>query len=301
MPIWLMAFTPRSISSWMTPIAGSRERRASIPTNTPAKTAGRSAGWSVCMTPELTILLLTRLQRSMMPSPQRTGVLAHRALPDGGFSHGEHGSAGPYLGDTLFMGRAFLDLYAATADRAWLVRAGDAAKFIGAHFTSGVPAGFATIATSGDASFPPQPEVSENVIAARFFNLLAHYTGTPEHHRLAERAMQFLATPAIAGSPDAPVAGILLAVHEFSSDPLHVTVVGSKSSPAARALFDTAITAPAWYKRIEWFDAAEGPLPNPDVDYPQFKFPAAFLCTGNACSSPVRKPEALGAKLRQGN
>src|SRR5271165_2727071 len=38
-------------------------------------------------------------------------VLAHRALPGGGFSHDEHDSAGPYLGDTLAMGQAFLALY----------------------------------------------------------------------------------------------------------------------------------------------------------------------------------------------
>jgi len=228
-------------------------------------------------------------------------ILANRALPGGGFRHGEHDSAGPYLGDTLFMGRAFLDLYTATADRAWLARAADAATFIGGHFTAGVPAGFATVGTTKDSALPVQSEVAENAVAARFFNLLAHYTGKAEHRQLAERAMKFLATPAIASAPDAPVAAILLAGGEFSSEPLHVTVVGSKISPDARALFDAAIGAPTWYKRVEWSDEAEGPLPNPDVEYPRFKFPAAFLCTGNACSSPVKTPEALQAKLRERN
>jgi hypothetical protein len=228
-------------------------------------------------------------------------VLANRALPGGGFRHGEHDSAGPYLGDTLFMGRSFLDLYTATADRAWLAHAGNAATFIGGHFTTGVPVGFATVATTKDSSLPDRPEMAENVVAARFFNLLAHYTGKTEHRQLSERAMKFLATPAIASAPDAPVAAILLADREFSSEPLHVTVVASKTSPDARALFETAIGAPMWYKRIEWSDAAEGALANPDVEYPQFKFPAAFLCTGNACSSPMKTPEALQAKLRERN
>ena len=45
-------------------------------------------------------------------------ILANRAIEGGGFRHGERNSAGPYLGDTLAMGQAALDLYAATGDRA---------------------------------------------------------------------------------------------------------------------------------------------------------------------------------------
>ena len=47
-------------------------------------------------------------------------VLDHRALPDGGFRHDANDPAGPYLDDTLAMGRAFLALHAATAERKWL-------------------------------------------------------------------------------------------------------------------------------------------------------------------------------------
>ena len=39
----------------------------------------------------------------------------NRALPDGGFRHGDKDRGGPYLGDTMAMGQAFLDLYAAPA------------------------------------------------------------------------------------------------------------------------------------------------------------------------------------------
>jgi uncharacterized protein YyaL (SSP411 family) len=224
-------------------------------------------------------------------------VLAHRSLGDGGFGHGEHDAAGPYLGDTLFMGRAFLRLYEATADRTWLTHAAEAADYIGSHFTSGVPVGFATAAGSDSAGFKPQPEVAENTVAARVFNLLFNYTGKDIDRKLAARAMQFIATPQIASSPDAPVAAILLAAHEFSAPPLHITVVGSKESADARALFVEALRATTWYKRVEWWDASEGPLPNPDVEYPQFKYAAAFLCTGSACSSPVKTAAALAAKI----
>src|SRR6202021_1482402 len=44
----------------------------------------------------------------------------NRALPGGGFRHGDKDRGGPYLGDSLAMGQAFLDLYAATGNRDWL-------------------------------------------------------------------------------------------------------------------------------------------------------------------------------------
>ena len=50
-------------------------------------------------------------------------VIANRALPDGGFRHGEKDRGGPFIGDTLAMGQAFLDLYAATGNREWLASA----------------------------------------------------------------------------------------------------------------------------------------------------------------------------------
>jgi hypothetical protein len=58
---------------------------------------------------------------------------------------------------------------------------------------------------------------------------------------------------------------------------------------------------PFTYLRLEWYDPTEGPLPNADVDYPQLPHPAAFLCTGNACSSPMSDPTALKKKLLPAN
>jgi len=59
-------------------------------------------------------------------------IIAHRAIPGGGFHHAEEDSGGPYLGDTLYMGRAFLALYTVTGDRPWLGRAEEAMQFISA-------------------------------------------------------------------------------------------------------------------------------------------------------------------------
>jgi len=89
---------------------------------------------------------------------------------------------------------------------------------------------------------------------------------------------------------------ILLADRELSSDPVHVTVVGAKSDPAARTLFAAALALPG-YKRVEWLDRREGALPNPDVALPETKRAAAFACSNGACSRPVFSADALAEAL----
>jgi hypothetical protein len=81
-------------------------------------------------------------------------------------------------------------------------------------------------------------------------------------------------------------AGILITDAELATDPTHLTVVGGKDDPAAVDLFRSAIRYPSGYRRIEWWDRREGPMPNSDVQYPDFARAAAFVCTAGACSLP---------------
>jgi uncharacterized protein len=220
-------------------------------------------------------------------------IIENRALPGGGFRHDTKDAAGPYLADTLTMARAFLTLYEVTGDRKWLERAESAAKFINSNF-AGEQAGFTTSKALTDHSYTPRPERDENILLARFTNLLSHYTGNQEYRAMAERAMRYLAAPTIAQY--LPTGGTLLAAQEFSSDPIHITIVGHKDDPAAQALFHAAAAYPSGYLRLEWWDTREGRLPNPDVQYPELKTAAAFICTGNTCSSPIHDAEAVRTK-----
>jgi uncharacterized protein YyaL (SSP411 family) len=224
-------------------------------------------------------------------------VLAHRALPGGGFSHDAQDSDGPYLADTLEMASAFLALYKVTGERPWLTRAEAAADFIDSKFRSA--AGFATSSASGATILKPQPEADENVTLARFTNMLAHYTGKSSYRAMANHAMTYLASPSVISQQGYSVAGILLANRELGTDPTHITIAGSKNDAAAHTLFATALRTAPPYTRIEWYDAAEGPLPGADIEYPSLPTAVAYLCTANACSSPMRTPEALAHKLGQ--
>jgi hypothetical protein len=224
-------------------------------------------------------------------------IIAHRAIDGGGFRHDSTDAAGPFLGDSLAMGQAFLSLYGSTADRAWLERAEAAADFIAAHFVNANP-GIATSAGNLTSPTAARPQLDENVAAARFANLLFRYDGIDQHHQLALRAMRYLAAPQSTATRGWVIGGVLLADREINSEPLHVTVVGAKSDSSAKELFRTALTSPRFYKRTDWFDPAEGKLPNTDVEYPQLSTAAAFLCTGSICSRPMTDSAKLAARLK---
>jgi uncharacterized protein YyaL (SSP411 family) len=100
------------------------------------------------------------------------------------------------------MGRAFLTLYAVTADRAWLGRAEEAVAFISTNFKADI--GYIT--SAGAADLKSKPQVDENVGVTRLANLLHQYTKKVEYTQIAEHAMRFLSAPGVADR--APMPGI---------------------------------------------------------------------------------------------
>ncbi|MBS1992141.1 MAG: thioredoxin domain-containing protein [Cyanobacteria bacterium SZAS LIN-3] len=231
-------------------------------------------------------------------------IEANRSLKDspGGFRHDAEDKAGPYLSDTLAMGRAYLSLYEVTADRSWLAKARLCADFMGRHFQVDNQPGFVTAQpeTGSDSRghghlvvLAPQPLLDENVMASRFANLLYQYTGAAAYKDYGLRALRFLCQPLVVNQRQIFVAGILLADGENHSLPLHVTITGGKGDAEAAALFARAIRLTPVYKRVEWYDRAEGALPNADTELPELPRAAAFSCGDGRCSRPVYSPEDL--------
>jgi uncharacterized protein YyaL (SSP411 family) len=223
-------------------------------------------------------------------------ALDKRARAAGGFRHDETDAAGPYLEDTLAMGRGFLALYQVTGEREWLRHAENAEHFIHANF-AGAAAGYMT-AVAGNGPLAPLPQSDENIMMTRFANLLARYTGNDEYRTHAEHAMRFLVTREVALRRRTEP-GILIAATELAGSPAHLTIVGAKSDHAAQALFASAQGHPDGYKRIEWWDRVEGPMPNPDVQYPELSRAAAYVCAHNRCSLPVFTGDELLALARR--
>jgi hypothetical protein len=226
-------------------------------------------------------------------------VKQNRALPGGGFGHGGSDRGGPFLGDTLAMGQAYLDLYAATGNRDWLTEAGKAGDFIGVTFKDAAGGFFTSKTTEANVGVFAKPAKlnDDQTQIVRFMNMLNRYFGNDVYRDDASHAMKYLT----AASVDAgrPLPGVLLADEELAIEPTHMTIVGHKDDPRAQALFATARAFPARYKRLEWLDPREGKLPNPDVEYPDMDEPAAFACSNRICSYPSFNAEELKATVQQ--
>ena len=225
-------------------------------------------------------------------------VINNRTLPSGGFRHGDKDRGGPFLGDTLAMGQAFLDLYAATGNRDWLAAAARAGGFV-ATFKDDA-GGFLTSRTSEGkigVFIKPAKLMDDQVQVVRFMNLLNRYYGNEYYREQASHAMRYLSS--LSAEMARPLPGILLADEELAVEPTHITIVGHKDDPKAKALHAFARALPARYKRLEWLDLREGKLPNPDVEYPDLGEPAAFACSNRICSYPSFNAGELQENVKQ--
>ncbi|MBN9419403.1 MAG: thioredoxin domain-containing protein [Candidatus Eremiobacteraeota bacterium] len=198
-------------------------------------------------------------------------VVRERSLAGGGYRHSSD-QAGVYLGDTLACGRAFLALYERTGEQRWLELAVAAADFLGKHFVVAGRAGLATAVLSS-----PLDRLSyvrdENVAAARFFNLLWHYTQREGDRRLRDQALGYLALPEVA--LEFNTGGGLLADLESRRDPIHFTLGGGV--PLAVSGY------PCFYRMVT---RAEAP-------------PGVLVCDDRGvCSRPFQEAGALAQYLK---
>jgi uncharacterized protein YyaL (SSP411 family) len=157
--------------------------------------------------------------------------------------------------------------------------------------------GFLSAAANPAEPLPPKPQLDENIGVARFANLLQHHTGKPAHREMAGHAMKFAASPMMVERQSIGTSGILLADRELTTEPAHLTVVGAKDDPAAKALFAAVLRNAPGYARIEWYDKREGQLPHAEVELPELPKAAAFVCANGTCSSPLETPEKIAERL----
>lgn len=214
-------------------------------------------------------------------------AIANRSSPNGAYRHDAADRGGPFLDDALAMSQAFVALYRSTGDQEWLNRATAVLAAVNRQLRDS-RGGYRAAPSSGKLGVfreaVRQPE--QNAALVRLASLLHHYTGDSRYQRMAAHAMRYLVGYAKA-APEQFRADILLADRELAAAPIHITIVGGKSDPGARDLHSAALRYPSDYLQVDWWDRAEGPLPNPEIQYPTLDRAAAFACTANACSMPV--------------
>ncbi len=142
-------------------------------------------------------------------------IISNKAWPERGYYHSEKDGAGPYLNDTLNMGKAFLSLYEATKNKKWLVRAEQSARFIKRNFQAPI-AGFATSKSSCEICAVRNPDIltEENIELVRFASKLYKNTHEEDFRFIAEHSMKYLATKEIA-TRNITEPGILIAEEEL--------------------------------------------------------------------------------------
>jgi uncharacterized protein YyaL (SSP411 family) len=224
---------------------------------------------------------------------------ANRLGRSGAFRHDAADRGGPFLDDSLAMSQAFVALYRSTGDREWLSSAKAVLAAINRQLRdpkAGFVAAPAANLQRGVFRAPVrQPE--QNAALVRVASLMRHYTGDARYQRMATHAMRYLVGFS-KSAPEALRAEILLADRELSEAPIHITIVGGKSDPAARDLHAAALRYPSDYLQIDWWDRDEGQLPNPEIHYPQLDRAAAFACTASACSMPVFHSDEIEGAVR---
>ncbi len=263
---------------------GDKERRAAGMPRIDTNVYTRENGW---MIEALVELYSATGEQAVLNEALRAArwIVANRTNKDGSLRHGDKDQGGPFMGDNLAMGRAALSLYSVTGDRYWLKKARVASGVL-ARFAAPNGGGYLPSAYKESDKLGPRANIDENMEAARFANLLYRYTGDAKDLATAEVALRYISDPDVA-TRFGQIPGILLATEEAAGQPLHITVIGSKKDARAQALFKSALSQAAVFRRIEWWDTAEGKLPNPDVQYPPLQKPAAFVCTNQTCSSPL--------------
>lgn len=189
-------------------------------------------------------------------------IIKNRSIADGGFKQMDKTSY--RLGDTLAMGRAFLQLYRATGDQDWLIKAINAADFIGLHFYHQGGGYIPEVNTQRSAHIGPG--IDENISLMRFSNLLSFYSGMKRHRKMAKQCFRFLCLDEVATSR-ADESGILLADQEYNEKPVQVMVIGEPDDAKTMELLGASRSFHSWYKHICFTRPDDAPINCREIYY----------------------------------
>lgn len=196
------------------------------------------------------------------------------------------------LTDQVFFAKAFVEAAIATGDQVYLQKAEQLANHVVEQLEDQQGGGFydrpSRAAEPGLLKFPQKP-LKENVQVALLFCDLFYLTEKRDYRDIAEWTLQY-----VLGSSEAfPVALTAIAVDRFLRHPVHVVIVGSRSTQQTRRLFREGLRLYAPGKIVRLLDPQVDSLRIGEVTFPNIETPRAYICTDKLCSQPIDKPEVL--------
>jgi uncharacterized protein YyaL (SSP411 family) len=193
-----------------------------------------------------------------------------------------------YLKAQPYFGLALVELYRVTGEERYreaAIRIADA--MIAELADADVGGFFATTRGDTDALVPRDKPFYDNLAAVRFLLALHVDSHDDAHRAAADEALLFVAQPSAVRRRGPRVADLALAIEELSLGPVELSVVTRDRELAeARALFAAGRGVYEPRKALHY------EMPG---RYPDLGRPAVFVCSNDACSSPVYEPEGIAA------
>lgn len=192
------------------------------------------------------------------------------------------------LSDEISFGMGLLDLYRVTGEASYLEEAKKLADFV-LKTLRHPAAGFR--ASRSDARDPlARRPISNNALAAAFFQSLGRLTAEERFSLAAEECLKWLATVSLS-------ADVGLALEEAQYPALAVVIVG-EDEKAMRDLHQAALRLPK-PKFIRLISPGSVGTSLGSLRFPNLPQAAAYLCTETACSAPLKTPQELFAFLQK--
>ena len=200
------------------------------------------------------------------------------------------------LGDQAHTARALLDAHEVSGDSTHLDRAEALARLLLDRFAArqgdGPPAGFFDVWDGGDSLgrlAERQKSIQDNAVCAEVFIRLHHLTRNEEYRRVAQATLEAFA-------PSYHALGYFAAAYARQVDlllepPAAVNIVGGAES--ARALHRAALSLDVPFRIVQLLDPERDAARLEALFLPPKPAPAAYVCLGTMCSSPVTGPDAL--------
>ena len=193
--------------------------------------------------------------------------------------HLKTSEAKPFLRAQVQFGVALLSLYRVSGETDWLKAAQRLADGMRATLEDPQLGGFYASTSDGtDAIAPRRKPLQENGVAARFLYQLGQYTKQKSYSAAAERAIRAVSVPSMVAREGRIVDDLAVALETITAEYVEFTVVGDASQPQAQALFTSGRNYYEPRKILHYEQPGR---------YPDLGRPAMFVCTPNACSTPI--------------
>ncbi len=140
----------------------------------------------------------------------------------------------------------------------------------------------------------PHKDLRVNAALSMVFSDLYYLTRKPRYRKQARTILQFLAAAA-----PVPVAQTGRAIHRFLHYPVHIVVVGDKSTVAAQDLFLHSLAVYVPGKVVRFLDPRVDVLAIGAITFPKVSGPLAYVCTDRICSSPIARADDLAHRFRE--